>query len=89
MITVSFTPNLLKHLEVPDLQVEGSSLREVLDASFQLNPSARHYILDDQGRVRKHIAIFIDGVIIEDKVTLSDEVKADSAVFVMQALSGG
>lgn len=89
MAIVSFTPNLEKHLEVPDLQVEGDNLRQVLDACCDLNPALRGYILDDQGSVRKHVAIFIDGVMITDKVTLGDPVTSESSVFVMQALSGG
>ena len=89
MATLSFTPNLEKHLEVPELEVQGSTLREVLEAGFQINPAVRGYILDDQGSVRKHVAIFIDGVMVTDKETLSDPVNSESAVFVMQALSGG
>lgn len=89
MAVVSFTPNLEKHLEVPQLEVTGTTIGEVLDACCDANPALRSYILDDQGRVRKHVAVFIDGAIISDKVTLTDPVGADSAVFVMQALSGG
>jgi molybdopterin converting factor small subunit len=89
MVNVSFTPNLEKHLEVPQLTVAGSTIGEVLDACCDANPALRGYILDDQGRVRKHVAVFIDGAIISDKVTLTDAVNGDSKVFVMQALSGG
>lgn len=89
MATVSFTPNLEKHLAVPQLEVPGSTIGEVLDACCGQNPALRSYILDDQGRVRKHVAIFIDGEMIDDKDTLMDIVKPGSEVFVMQALSGG
>ena len=89
MATVSFTPNLEKHLAVPQLEVSGVTIGEVLSACCEKNPGLRTYILDDQGRVRKHVAVFIDGSIINDKVMLTDTVRADSSVFVMQALSGG
>ena len=89
MARVAFTPNLEKHLAVPEMDVEGESLKEVLAACFKQNPDVRSYIVDDQGRVRKHVAVFIDGKMIDDKDSLSDPVASDSAVFVMQALSGG
>ena len=34
-----------------------------LDAYFATAPRVRSYILDDQGRLRRHVAIFIDGVV--------------------------
>ena len=89
MPMVSFTPNLEKHLSVPQLEVSGSTIGEILAVCFEKNPDVRGYIVDDQGRVRKHVAIFIDGVVITDKVKLTDAVGEGSEVFVMQALSGG
>lgn len=89
MATVSFTPNLEKHLAVPQLAVTGTTIGEVLEACCAQNPALRGYILDDQGRVRKHVAVFVDGAMIGDKASLSAVVNADSEVFVMQALSGG
>jgi len=89
MARVAFTPNLEKHLTIPEMEVEGDSIGKILNACCELNPDIRSYILDDQGRVRKHVAVFIDGNMISDKDTLTNEVKPDSQVFVMQALSGG
>lgn len=89
MATVSFTPNLEKHLDVPQLDVAGGTIGEILEGCCTQNPALRGYILDDQGRVRKHVAVFVDGAIIGDKITLTDRVKPGSSVFVMQALSGG
>ncbi|MAM70831.1 MAG: thiamine biosynthesis protein ThiS [Gammaproteobacteria bacterium] len=89
MVLVEFTPNLEKHLACPTQEVEGSSVREVLQACCEQNPELRSYILDDQNRIRKHIAVFVDGVIITDKIQQSDKVKDKSVVYVAQALSGG
>lgn len=47
------------------------------------------YIVDDQGALRKHLAVFIDGRPIRDRQRLSDALAADSRVYVVQALSGG
>ena len=66
-----------------------SYVRAVLEAAFAENPSARSYVLDDQGALRKHINIFVDGSLIRDRVGLTDPVAPEAAVHVIQALSGG
>ncbi len=89
MPSVKFTQNLERHLAVPAREVEGATVRQALDAVFGENPRLRGYVLDDQGRLRRHVVVFIDGEIIEDRTKLSDPVGPSSELFVMQALSGG
>ena len=87
--TLSFTPNLARHLECPDAQVNGNTLREVLDDYFHANPRLRGYLLDDQGALRKHVAIFVNRELIRDRNKLSDAIGDGDEIFVVQALSGG
>ncbi len=89
MSTVAFTPNLTRHLDTPDVEVGAGTVGEALEKVFAQNPRLRSYILDDQGRLRKHVAVFVGGELITDRARLSDELAADQDVFVMQALSGG
>lgn len=89
MPRIEFTPNLRRHLAVPTGAVDGRTVREVLENAFERNESLRGYILDDQGRLRQHVVIFIDGDLIADRTDLSDPVSDQAEVFVMQALSGG
>lgn len=89
MTQVSFTENLRRHIECPPVSVSGATVREVLDAVFAENPRLRSYILDDQGRVRRHVNVFINGERVSDRVKLSDPVGPGDDVFVFQALSGG
>jgi len=89
MPTVKFTQNLERHLSVPGREVEGGTVRQALDAVFDENPRLRGYVLDDQGRLRRHVVVFIDGEMIDDRSKLSDTVSSSSELFVMQALSGG
>jgi sulfur-carrier protein len=86
---VSFTANLQRHLAAPTRQAAGATVRQVLDSVFAANPRLRSYILDDQDRLRKHVAIYINDTRIADRDRLSDRVADDDAVFVFQALSGG
>jgi sulfur-carrier protein len=89
MPRVVFTPNLQRHVAVPAVTAAGATVRAVLDAVFAANPQARSYVLDDQAALRKHMAIFVNGVVIRDRVGLSDSVAETDEVYVMQALSGG
>lgn len=89
MATIRFTSNLARHRPVPDLTAEGETVRDALDTALKDDPILRSYVLDDQGRVRKHVNIFVDGEMIADRVRLSDRLGPASEVYVLQALSGG
>jgi molybdopterin converting factor small subunit len=89
MPTVSFTPNIQRHVNCPSLEVAGETVRQVLDAVFRRNPQARAYVLDDQGAVRQHMVVFVNGKQVRDRQTLSDRLDKNAEVYVAQALSGG
>jgi hypothetical protein len=46
-------------------------------------------VLDEQGELRKHVVIFIDGERVRDRRRLSDPVRTASQIYVLQALTGG
>ena len=89
MAEIRFTQNLRRHLATPELSVPGSTVAGVLDAVFDDHQQLRGYVLDDQGRLRKHVTVFVDGAMIRDRAALSDAVEPGSEIYVMQALSGG
>jgi molybdopterin converting factor small subunit len=89
MVKVSFTANLERHLPVPPADVAPGSLREVLERVFAGNPRLRSYLLDEHGRLRRHVNVYINDETVADRDGLSDAVAADDTVYVFQALSGG
>ena len=89
MASVSFTQSLERHVPCPQRDVPGRTLREVLDGYFALEPRVRGYVLDEQGALRRHVVIFVDGQQIHDRERLGDEVGSGASIYVMQALSGG
>jgi molybdopterin converting factor small subunit len=89
MAMVHFTSNLRRHVDCPSVTVEGITVRQVLEGAFATNERLKTYVLDDQGHLRKHMRILVDGVAIRDLEKQSDAVKPTSEVWVMQALSGG
>ena len=89
MAKVVFTANIQRHVACPPTTAPGTTVREVLDAVFANNPRARGYVLDDQGELRVHMVVFVEGRQIRDRQGLTDRVGPDAEVYVMQALSGG
>jgi len=89
MPRVVFTANLQRHLDCPEREVAAGTVRSALQEVFSAQPRLRDYILDDQGHLRRHVFIFVDGRRIRDGVTLAEPVDETSEVYVMQALTGG
>lgn len=74
---------------MPDLEVDGASVREALAAVFALHPQLESYLVDEQGRLRKHVNVFVNGSMVKDRLELSDPLGPGDKIWVMQALSGG
>ncbi len=89
MAQVTFTRHLERYLSAPPRNVVGDTVARALACIFDANPQLRGYVLDDQGRLREHVTVFVDGRMVNDRLRLSDTVCDDSRIFVMQALSGG
>ena len=64
-------------------------MRDALAHCVGATPALRGYLFNDQGRLRAHVAVFVDGRLIRDRSALSDTLNAASRVYVAQALSGG
>ena len=89
MPTIHLTRHLRSVAPGGPLEVDGATLGAALDAYFSAVPKARSYVLDDQGRLRRHIAVFVDGELLVDKANLTVPVAPRTEIYVMQALSGG
>jgi len=90
MPTVKFTKALKRFFpQLKDTPAKGKTLAEVLSEIESSYPGMCSYVLDEQGSLRKHVNIFIDGTIINDRNKLSDPFSENSEIYIIQALSGG
>jgi sulfur carrier protein ThiS len=87
--TVCFTPALQRFLPAPSAEVGGATVRQALAAVFEQRPALRGYLLDDQGVLRRHVNVFVNGEAVRDRARLSDAVKPEDEIYVFQALTGG
>jgi len=72
-----------------EITLEASTLREALDALSERHPSLRERLRDEHGKLRPHLALFVND---EDARLLGWEearLKEGDLVHVIPALSGG
>ncbi|MBI5367746.1 MAG: MoaD/ThiS family protein [Planctomycetes bacterium] len=87
---VAFTRHLQRFFPaLTDGEVPGATVREVIDALERRHPGFASYIVDETGRLRRHVNIFVGDEPIGDRERLSDAVAPDAKVYILQALSGG
>lgn len=90
MAQVRFTRHLQRFFpELREGPVEGRTVAQALDALDALHPGLGGYLREDDGSLRKHVNVFVDGELVRDRVGLSDVIGPGSELFVVQALSGG
>lgn len=68
------------------VEADGTSLDEILADLDRSYPGLRFRVVDEQGRLRQHMRIFVNQDIVRD---LSTAVTAADEITLMQALSGG
>lgn len=89
MPRVHFTQQLRRFTAAPEVDTPALTLRAALEDAFGVNPALRGYVLDDQGHVRQHVFVFVDGQRCDDRQALATPLQPDSQVYVLQALTGG
>ena len=64
-------------------------LGDALSMLWSEVPAVRDRVLTEQGEVRPHVNIFVDGESIRDGEGLSTRVRDGAEVFILPAVSGG
>lgn len=65
--------------------VAGSTLGEVLAALERAHPPIAGWVLDERGRIREHVNVFVNGIHGEE----ATPVGGDDRVQVLPAITGG
>ena len=65
--------------------VAGSSVRDVLAALERAHPPIAGWVLDEQGRIREHVNVFVNGVHGDERTQIAD----GDRVHVLPAITGG
>jgi molybdopterin converting factor small subunit len=68
-----------------DHAVAGATVAELLTAVEAAHPDVRGWILDERGRIRRHINVFVNGEYGSEETAVGSEDRVD----VLPAISGG
>ena len=66
-------------------EVDGATVGDVLVALERANPPIAGWVLDEQGRIREHVNVFVNGTPGEERT----QVAAGDCVYVLPAITGG
>jgi molybdopterin converting factor small subunit len=87
---VAFTRHLQRFFpNLAEGDVPGGTVREVIDELERRHPGLASYLMDETGRLRRHVNIFVGEEPIHDRQRLGDRLAENDNVFILQALSGG
>ena len=90
MAKVKFTSALQRFF--PGLEgayFEGDSVQSIIQSIEVRYPGIQHYLLEEDGKLRRHVNIFLDNEMILYRNQLSDPVTDSDEILIFQALSGG
>lgn len=68
-----------------DLRLEGATVREILRALEREHPEITGWILDERGRIREHINVFVNREYGREETAVGP----DDRLHVLPAISGG
>jgi sulfur-carrier protein len=68
-----------------DQAIAGTTVRELLCELERAHPAVSGWILDERGRIRRHINVFVNG----ERGREDTAVESDDRVDVLPAISGG
>ena len=66
-------------------EVNGDDVSQVLKDLFATEPGLRNHLIDEDGKIRTHVLVFVDG----ERADLSTPVPDGAELQVLQAVSGG
>jgi len=68
-----------------EIRLDGATVADVLGALERAHPAIAGWILDEQGRIRRHVNVFVN----KDRGERETPVGPDDRVQVLPAISGG
>lgn len=68
-----------------ELELDGSTVAEVLQALEREHPDVKGWILDERGQIRDHINVFVNRESGDEETALAP----DDRIHVLPAISGG
>ncbi len=85
MAYVRFTKNLSRLFPgIDSTQVDAEAVGETIRLLERDHPRLATYLTDEQGALRRHVNVFVRGVLVRDRQELSDAVAENDEVYIVQ-----
>ena len=68
-----------------DHEVDGATVRELIQRLESEHPAMSGWILDEQGAIRRHVNVFVNGISSREDTAVS----SDDRVHVLPSITGG
>ena len=89
-VNVRFPPHLRRFINLPtSCDAEGESMADLMDNLENQFAGVKNYLLHENGELRQHVNLFLDGKLVVEKQLKSVDLGDASELVIMQALSGG
>ncbi|HVC42100.1 MAG TPA: MoaD/ThiS family protein [Candidatus Saccharimonadales bacterium] len=72
-----------------EVEIHGGTLGAALDDLAELLPQLERRLRDEQGQLRPHVLMFVDGVSVRSGAPMETRVADGAEIFVAPAVSGG
>lgn len=84
-------PALMKYYvnDLSEIQVTGSTVSQAITDLTTQYPTIKPQIMDNQGRLRRHINLFVNKENINDLNGLDTSIKESDLIILMPSITGG
>lgn len=84
-------PALMKYYvnDLSEVQIKGSTVSQAINDLTSQYPAIKPHIMDDQGRLRRHINLFINKENINNLNGLDTPVDESDIIILMPSITGG
>ncbi len=90
MVTITISPALSPDRKKETLDVQGTTVGEVLERHTDENgPQLKRKILDEDGEINQYINVYLNGHEVSTLDGLATSVSAEDEMRIIPALSGG
>lgn len=73
----------------PEVAVEGKTVLEALQSAVTQYPALRFHVFDSEGKLRRHINVFVNDQNIRDLKGLKTKLAAADRITLLASISGG
>lgn len=85
MVTINLRAPLKQRVGASSIDVEGATVREALRALEEAAPEISGWVTDEQGEIRRHVNVFVNG----EPSRAADQLTSGDRIDIIHAITGG